>query len=116
MGDYLTQIELESALIAHAKDQNIKSTDHRYYWWLGNTLQPSKAYLINRHVVDLIVGDIRNYNEMHADRKEFDKYLLCDREMIISADECIDFLLQDKYNIDAANTLDMDGNEKFNLL
>ena len=113
--DYLSEIELESSLIAHAKDRNYQSTEHRYYWWLSNTQQANSGYLINRDVLDLIVGDIRNYNEIRGEHQEFDKYSMCSQTSIFSADECIAYLLNERYHIHSANTLDMDGNEKFNM-
>eukprot|EP00486_Rosalina_sp_Unknown_P007342 CAMPEP_0201572268 /NCGR_PEP_ID=MMETSP0190_2-20130828/15424_1 /ASSEMBLY_ACC=CAM_ASM_000263 /TAXON_ID=37353 /ORGANISM="Rosalina sp." /LENGTH=194 /DNA_ID=CAMNT_0047997799 /DNA_START=1036 /DNA_END=1621 /DNA_ORIENTATION=- len=94
--DYLNQIEQESSLIAHSQNKNNGNVDieHHYYWWLGNRLQKTPndetsiftsggaGYLLNRAVLDLIVGDIRNYDEINGissvsnENRKYSKYMI----------------------------------------
>eukprot|EP01084_Bolivina_argentea_P200087 342212_1 len=93
-------------------------------WWLGNRLQTSPTnkksvftsggagYLMNRVIIERIINDI---NE--KDKQVNDKYgqykKLCGIKQW--EDLCISHLLNDKYNVIAANTIDNEGYEKFNV-
>ena len=136
--DYLNRIELESSLLTqdHNKNDNDVMIDieHHYYWWLGNRLQQKPdddttiftsgqaGYLLNRAILDLIVDDIRNYDEINGisindKNRKYDKYMMCKQQNINIEQEdlCIGYLMNTKYNIQSSSTLDNENNEKFNV-
>merc|ERR1711920_482318 len=82
-------------------------------WWLGNRLQTNAmnensiftsggaGYLMNAQIIDKIIADVRGQNNGCSEQAW--------------EDMCISKLLNNKYGVTAANTVDVDGFEKFNV-